>query len=450
MGQLEVQWPPVRRSLTLRYARARRRVAEGEARDVISTRHSAAVLEAKDFLSRFESVIHRLNGPSRRQSVNSYSEEFLMIEIEALPGPGFFNKAWYKSALEKQNVKKNRYVNVLANEATRVVLQTSMGAPDGDSVGLIKSDYINANHVEGVAGQVRYIATQSPLPDTVADFWQMIWETRSGIILMLTELIEGGKKKGDLYWPEHDNQASRYHWVAVYGRFEVRQVSRPEYYPNGIAIRYFELRKFSYPTNEGPRFDGEPLSIVHVQYSQWPDHGVPSSAGTVLDLMDLIQQLMREANPLDDITHGGGTEPPFPIVVHCSAGIGRTGSFCAIDIALRRFRSHLGLAKKESDELTLRGVPPFAHNDLASIVRKLKQQRYGMVQTWQQYQFCFHAVHEGIRRLIETEEAILEEGKNQRRHAHESRFREWNYANPEKRFFEAITCEDDEDQIVAG
>jgi len=233
---------------------------------------------------------------------------------------------------------------------------------------------------------------------------------------MLTKLVENGKKKGDVYWPETDEflGGSIPSVKETYGVFQVTQTCKPVRYHGGIKLRMLRLRKLdAAPGEEAER------EISHIQYSKWADHSVPRSPGTLLDLLDLVDKLLLHGN--------GGSRPsdpegPPPVVVHCSAGIGRTGTYCAVDIGLRRFKAFYNVDAEQAKALVDRGIEPFEFNgSLPAIVKSLKLQRTGMVQTSEQYRFCFQAIHEGVRRLVASEAASEELEQGHRRRQQEER-----------------------------
>ncbi|KXJ07872.1 Receptor-type tyrosine-protein phosphatase F [Exaiptasia diaphana] len=198
-------------------------------------------------------------------------------------------------AKKPANKKKNRYANIVTYDNSRVLI--SRQADDEHS------DYINASYIKGYDGSTKkYIATQGPTPQTVADFWQMIWEVNSCTIVMLTNLKEGSKAKCHQYWPE-DKETHRDITVII---------QKSEVFPDYI-IRTLLLTKSN--TNES-------LEVNHFQFTVWPDHGVPQYSTAVLGLR-------RQVNALNP-DHAG------PLVVHCSAGVGRTGAYIVIDAMLER------------------------------------------------------------------------------------------------------------------
>jgi protein tyrosine phosphatase len=238
-------------------------------------------------------------------------------------------------AVLPENAPKNRYGNVLPFDHTRVVLPQS----GRDGCG----DYINANYVAGAGGKRAYVCCQGPLPGTVSDFWRMVWEENSRVIVMATRENEGGRLKCDRYWPAmHEKMEA--------GSFVVTALGEED-------CGAFVIRRFA--VTPGEQMDGQqPREVVQYHFVAWPDFGVPASAAPVLDLLGRIR-VQQTTAPL-----------PGPAVVHCSAGIGRTGTLLAIDICLDRLRND-GVA------------------DIDGTVLELRHQRPGMVQTADQYAFVY-------------------------------------------------------------
>ncbi|XP_028853405.1 receptor-type tyrosine-protein phosphatase T isoform X10 [Denticeps clupeoides] len=242
----------------------------------------------------------------------------------------------WETAKKDENRNKNRYGNIIAyptDDHTRVRLQPLDGDPH--------SDYINANYIDGYHRQRHYIATQGPMQETVRDFWRMIWQENSGSIVMVTNLVEVGRVKCVRYWPDE---------TEVYGDIKVTLIETEplaEY-----VIRTFTVQKKGHH---------EIREIRQFHFTSWPDHGVPCYATGLLGFVRQVKFL----NPPD----------AGPIVVHCSAGAGRTGCFIAVDIML-------DMAENE-------GVV-----DIFNCIRELRSQRVNMVQTEEQYVFVHDAILE--------------------------------------------------------
>jgi len=258
----------------------------------------------------------------------------------------------YDSAIKPTNRGKNRYSNVLPLEKTRVKLRQK-----NDIEG---SDYINANWVDGlIPGSERaYITTQGPLQETVEDFWRMVSETGSNVIVMLTKEVENDKIKCTHYWPLEPGN------TFTFDNLRVTLQNEKKTFENRLVERTLEL--IHYDTDER-------REIKHYQYLDWPDHGLPESAAAFRKILHKVDKVRAEN---------------APIVVHCSAGIGRTGTFCTVHSTLKKLHLHL---KERPDE-----APEF--NVLQTVLR-MREQRVGMVQTKEQYIFCYKALLEETQKL---------------------------------------------------
>ncbi|XP_078249454.1 tyrosine-protein phosphatase non-receptor type 7 isoform X5 [Pogona vitticeps] len=226
---------------------------------------------------------------------------------------------------------KDRYKSILPNPLSRVCLRFADCQEDGC--------YINANYIRGYAGQEKaYIATQGPMLNTVNDFWMMVWQEEVPLIVMLTKLKEE-KEKCICYWPESE---------ATYGPFtiQVQNICKCEEY----TTRSFTLQ-----------FKDECRTVKHIVFSSWPDQKIPESAKTLLHLVSEVENILQAA------------ENKGPVVVHCSAGIGRTGCFIATQIGCQQL--------KDKGEV-----------DILGIVCQLRIDRGGMIQTSEQYQFLHHTL----------------------------------------------------------
>ncbi|XP_011870959.1 PREDICTED: tyrosine-protein phosphatase non-receptor type 7-like isoform X2 [Vollenhovia emeryi] len=225
---------------------------------------------------------------------------------------------------------KNRYSSVLPNSQSRVVLPSSSDDP--------LAGYINANYIRGYDGEsARYIATQGPLANTIADFWKMVWVENVSAIVMITRLYETSKPKCEAYFPfDVNNRIQAGPFTIIVNYTDTR---------NGYTVRTMEIR------NEGER-----RNLQHYWYDSWPDHAVPQTA-------DALVSMAAEVNA-----------SPRPVVVHCSAGIGRTGCFVAIGI---------GMIQLLRD----------GNVDVLGILCQMRYDRGGMVQTAEQYEFIHRALH---------------------------------------------------------
>ncbi|XP_041658539.1 receptor-type tyrosine-protein phosphatase F isoform X6 [Cheilinus undulatus] len=255
-----------------------------------------------------------------------FSQEYESID----PGQQF---TWENSNMEV-NKPKNRYANVIAYDHSRVVL-TSVDAVPG-------SDYINANYIDGYRKQNAYIATQGPLPETLSDFWRMVWEQRSNTIVMMTRLEEKSRVKCDQYWPSRGTE--------TYGMIQVTMLDT-------VELATYSVRTFALYKNGS----SEKREVRQFQFMAWPDHGVPEYPTPILAFLRRV----KACNPPD----------AGPMVVHCSAGVGRTGCFIVIDAMLERMKHE-------------KSVDIYGH------VTCMRAQRNYMVQTEDQYIFIHEALLE--------------------------------------------------------
>ncbi|XP_030422182.1 receptor-type tyrosine-protein phosphatase delta isoform X33 [Gopherus evgoodei] len=257
-----------------------------------------------------------------------FSQEYESID----PGQQF---TWEHSNLEV-NKPKNRYANVIAYDHSRVLLSAIEGIPG--------SDYVNANYIDGYRKQNAYIATQGALPETFGDFWRMMWEQRGATVVMMTKLEERSRVKCDQYWPSRGTE--------TYGLIQVTLLDTVELAT--YCVRTFALYKNG---------SSEKREVRQFQFTAWPDHGVPEHPTPFLAFLRRV----KTCNPPD----------AGPMVVHCSAGVGRTGCFIVIDAMLERIKH----------EKTV---------DIYGHVTLMRAQRNYMVQTEDQYIFIHDALLEAV------------------------------------------------------
>ncbi|XP_054161480.1 receptor-type tyrosine-protein phosphatase mu-like [Oppia nitens] len=234
-----------------------------------------------------------------------------------------------------QHRSKNRYGNLLPYDHSRVVLDII----NNDS----NTDYINANYVDGCKVNNRYVATQGPLPNTISDFWRMIWQLDTHQIVMLTSLDEGGKNKCDKYWPDHNS--------ANYGDIKVN-LTKTEMFADYI-IRWFCAEK-----------EGVEREILQYHFISWPDHNVPMYACSLISFVRKMRSSVHY-------------KPNQPIVVHCSAGVGRTGTYILIDAMLEAAQ----------------------HDKQIDILKQLcvmRQQRINLIEKLGQYIFAHQSLLEAL------------------------------------------------------
>eukprot|EP00038_Savillea_parva_P026697 m.55759 g.55759 ORF g.55759 m.55759 type:complete len:1519 (-) comp7627_c0_seq2:71-4627(-) len=260
-----------------------------------------------------------------------------------------------------QNESKNRFHNVIPFESTRVKL---LPVP-----GVTGSDYINANYIDGYTSRRAYIATQSPLENTIQDFWRMAWEREVDIIVMLTELVEGGQVMCDQYWPDADDGAM------VAGDFDV-VLDEEHATVWGYERRMTLINRVSDTSRQ----------VKHFQYIKWPEADENPDAEIVCALLMAIKVhqdskiVLEEENIYGNaaaITAHAIASQTKPIIVHDAAGVGRTGAFCALHTSMKK--------------LDLEGKI-----DLFTVVKHMRTQRMSMVETSRHYEWVYSILNDTI------------------------------------------------------
>ncbi|XP_034542618.1 tenascin-X-like isoform X4 [Notolabrus celidotus] len=302
-----------------------RRVSNKESPDIQihSMRSNSAVVTVEDFEAHY-----------RKQKADSncgFAEEFEDLKVV---GTGQLKT----NALTLENKPKNRYNNVLPYDSSRVKLSVIHGSPC--------DDYINANYMPGYNSRKEFIAAQGPLPQTVNEFWRMIWEKNVQTLVMLTRCNEQGRVKCEQYWAPGTKH------------FENIIVTTTSEIPlKDWTIRDFDIKNVK---------TAETRTVRHFHFTAWPDHGVPETTELLISFRHLVREHMDQ-NPRNS-----------PTVVHCSAGVGRTGTFIAID--------HL-IIQIERESVV----------DVYGIVYDLRMHRPLMVQTEDQYVFLNQCAMDIIR-----------------------------------------------------
>ncbi|XP_021833412.1 protein-tyrosine-phosphatase PTP1 isoform X2 [Prunus avium] len=255
-------------------------------------------------------------------------------------------------ALDSVNLSKNRYTDVLPFDTNRVVLNSCKDYRPS-ARGYINASLISTSSSESIS---RFIATQGPLPHTYEDFWEMVLEQRCPVVIMLTRLVDNYRmvKCGDYF--QSEDGPREFGNICIVTKWQRTTET-------SLELRLLEV---DYKESEEP-----PMSVLHIQYPEWPDHGVPEDSIAVREILKRIYQV-----------------PPNlgPIVVHCSAGIGRTGTYCTIHNTVQRILA--------GDMSAL---------DLVDTVTTFRSQRIGMVQTLEQYFFCYSAIVDELEDLISNE-----------------------------------------------
>ncbi|KZV48894.1 hypothetical protein F511_16701 [Dorcoceras hygrometricum] len=281
----------------------------------------------------------------RFNSPQSIHQEFQILQANRLRALDMRNRCTV--AVDDTNYSKNRYTDVVPFDNNRVILkQCKDYRPSARG-------YINASFVRTSESVSGFIATQGPLPHTYEDFWEMIIQYRCPVIVMLTRLVDNFQtvKCGDYFQAEDGprefgNICISTKWIQTTD--------------TSLIIRCLEV---SYKESEEP-----PLSVLHIQYPEWPDHGVPKDTFAVREIFNRIYSVPRDLGP---------------IVVHCSAGIGRTGTYCAIHNTIQRVL-----------------VGDMTALDLVNTITVFRSQRIGMVQTLEQYLFCYDAIVDELENMI--------------------------------------------------
>ncbi|KAM9716832.1 receptor-type tyrosine-protein phosphatase H-like isoform 2-T2 [Menidia menidia] len=256
-----------------------------------------------------------------------------------------------KAANLPENRPKNRFTNVLPYDWCRVKLIT---ATPSETL-----DYINASYMPGYNSNREYIATQGPLPSTVKDFWRMVWEQRVNCIVMVTNCTEGGRTKCEQYWARDCKEC-------LYGELLVTVQSEQ-------VESSWTLRQLTVKHND----TSEERTVKHFHFTVWPDHGVPQDTGVLIQFRQLVREHIE--------TDGGQA----PTVVHCSAGVGRTGTIIALDVLLQQLEKEQAV-----------GINAFVH--------KMRLNRPYMVQTESQYVFLHQCIVDTLQPHQKTDENVYE------------------------------------------
>jgi len=271
------------------------------------------------------------------------SQEFVFQEYQRLQEYTNNNVNQEQDAAQDQQSKgKNRYVDILPYDWRRVRIEDPSSVP-GDH----KWNYINASWIIFPGFKQKFIAMQAPLQENIKDLWQVVAEMKIEVIVMLTQLKEGKKRKSPQYWPDLGMGEEEY------GKYKV--TCREEKKLDEFTKRTFELEE-----------DGELKDVVQIQVKDWGDYGVPPTTNTVLDILAEVRGLANQNNP---------------ILVHCSAGVGRSGTYIAVHKLVTDISSSTFLTYKP---------------DVFSTVLEMRKARPKMVQKKEQYLHIFQCIRDSL------------------------------------------------------
>ncbi|XP_065346473.1 receptor-type tyrosine-protein phosphatase T-like [Cloeon dipterum] len=268
--------------------------------------------------------------------LNGQQEEYILSHLKPETDYNKFPRGQtqpWEVGTKPENTKKNRYNDLAAYDSSRVKLDLLPGDEN--------SDYINANYVDGYERPKAYIACQGPMASTVDDFWRMVWQEKVSLIVMLTNLTEGEKVKCEKYWPDADQESK-------FGRLTVRNM-REEINTDYVSRNLLVFR------------ENAKKIVQQLHYTNWPNHGEPLYPQSIAIFMEKITHRNELA----------------PILVHCSAGVGRTGTVILIDACLKMVRSRGQL-------------------DVVSFFSQMRKQRANLVDTLEQFEFVHLVLLESI------------------------------------------------------
>ncbi|KAK4433646.1 Protein-tyrosine-phosphatase PTP1 [Sesamum alatum] len=278
-------------------------------------------------------------------SPHTIRQEFQTLQANRMRASEMINRCTV--AVDSLNYSKNRYTDVLPFDDNRVILKQCTDYRSS------ARGYINASFVTTSESVSRFIATQGPLSHTSEDFWEMIIQYHCPVIVMLTRLVDNYRTVKCVDYFQAEDGPRDFGNICI----ATKWIQTAD---NSLIFRCLEVK---YKESEEP-----PLSVLHVQYPEWPDHGVPKDTLAVREIFKRI----------------AGVPPSLgPIVVHCSAGIGRTGTYCAIHNTIQRIL-----------------IGDMTALDLVNTITTFRSQRIGMVQTLEQYLFCYDAIIDELENLI--------------------------------------------------
>ncbi|XP_044304208.1 tyrosine-protein phosphatase non-receptor type 20 [Varanus komodoensis] len=308
---------------------------------LVSEEELAQLAQLKPSLSK--SILQHNAGNLIQKLQRQMEQQEILAEFVALEHMKPLDDCQVAKAPE--NREKNRYRDILPYDMTRVPLGKGKA-------------YINASYIRVPAGkeELFYISTQGPLPCTMNDFWQMVWENHSNVIAMITKEVEHGIAKCHRYWPEPPHSS-----VAL-AQFHLQLV-------NYQILDCFIIRMIEIMNKQTQ----ERRTVQHLQFTAWPDHSTPRSSRHLLQFVRYMRKIHRSG----------------PIVTHCSAGVGRSGVLLCVDILLH-------------------GIERDLFFDIKQIVTHLRHQRFGMIQTKEQYMFCYEIALEALKNLQSRNAQLLQ------------------------------------------
>lgn len=312
----------------------------------------------EDFVHLFQPYFEGTNSEDSEKPIAFLAAEF--SELEQLAVDTIQRRV--TCASPPVNRRRNRYQDIVPFDATRVALHQPVCVEGENDM----SDFINASCISDLTGHggPKYIAAQGPGDETAPLFWEMIWQQNVRVIVMLTNLVEGfgfHSVKCSQYWPPIVGGTRRFHDMEVQ-LYDCQEA--PDYLVRKLDVTHGQQNR----------------EIVHIQYTAWPDRSAPDEAAALLQLIDVTRVLSMQYNSRSQEDNLA----PGPWLVHCSAGVGRTGTFIAVDELMR-----------------LASDPNKVEIDVFNVVYQLRKERRYMVQTLSQYTYVYRCVYEYLKRLKE-------------------------------------------------